>query len=181
MPPWARELLAWLKENAAWLISAWAVWIAVRGRRFDARRSYSEFVLKQRIEAATRMMQAAITHFGLLSQMADTQRRIDSGTLLPQVRDKMLEDLSALIPVARASMASLDEANAAALPFFTRQLLDAANDLATLHKRAYAKGGGTIDVDPAEVQKAMGRIHDVVQAELDIAGVIKYQRRLFRR
>ncbi len=182
MPPWLSEILAWLKGNAAWLVSAWAVWIAVRGRQFDARRAYSEFVLKQRIDAATRLMQASTAHFASLANVADTQHLLESGTLPDAVKAKLLQQVEQSVPRLQESMARLDEANAGALPFFSRDLMTAAGELAGLHYRAVSgPGGGVIPIQTREVQLAMTKVLDVIQAELDVAGVIEYQRRLFKR
>lgn len=181
MPTWLSVGLAAFKDLAAPLISLLAVWIALRGRTFDARRSYSEFVLKQRIDAATRLMQASVAHFALLADVADMQRLVKGGSLAAPVRQKMIEDIAAAIPRMKAGMAILDEANAAALPYFSRELMAATGDLSKLHYRAISDPeSGFVQLRIPEVQQVLTRVLDVIQAELDIAGVIKYQGRLFK-
>jgi hypothetical protein len=174
------EVLQWLTKNAAWLVSAWAVWIAVRGRRLDARRAYSEFVLKQRIDAAAALMQASARHVGLLADVADTRRRISAGDYPPNAVPIMNAYLERRLAEMADSIAKLDDANAAALIFFSNDLLAAARGLHQIHHQAIAQPYAFV-LDEMKAQQAAGRILDVIRRELDIEGVIEYQKGLFRK
>jgi hypothetical protein len=179
MPPWLPGLLTWLKDNAAWLVAAWAVWIAIRGRRFDAQRAYAEFLLKARIDAGTEVLKAANTHFQLLAEASAARAALNRGNLNPVVQAMAETARQRALDAMPVSMTRLNEASAAARPFFSTAFAGAVSTLFRINQDAQASGGTTFDFDAT--QTAMNSVVAIVRDELDVEQAIQYQRGLFKR
>lgn len=149
------------------------------GKHFDARRAYSEFVLKQRIDAAAELLKASLHHFQLLAEASLSRRTIKAGNLGPDGLVKAKKTLEEALDSLNESMARMNEAGAAAYPFFSSAFRWAVSDLFVLEQKAQFTGGE--DMDLGEVQAAFNHVVEVVHSELDVALVLEYQRKLFKR
>jgi hypothetical protein len=153
-----------------------AIWISQRTRKSEARRTFIEFTVKQRIEVASELLASLTNRIQLIDEASYWRQQADESTD-PKYQEfakrKMLERLGE--PYSKGT-ARMNDAWAAANTLFSGEVLSPGEAVVRLSNQA--------SYDPAKFDRsaasqALGALTVALRHELLVDEVIRYQVKLF--
>lgn len=154
-----------------------ALAVTVRGRAFDAKRAYAEFVLKQRLDSAGTLLGAFAAHNQNLTQVKAVQDAIKGGKLGEDELGRAKEERKRALLALAETMKDINHATGHATVLFRDGLVPHVKSLFDLQRRSTVSGG--FDFDYIEANQALAQLAIYFAAELNVSGVLEYQRSLF--
>ncbi len=157
------------------LAALFAIWLAERRSRFDARRAFVEFTLGQRTKVGAELIAALTTRAEVVHAACFWNEQVARNQNVAVATREFNRALNETLP---HSLTRVNDALAAAGLAFSQNVIDRANELIVMFNDVMVQTPLPVFDRPAALA-LLGRVTAALRDEMRFPDVLRYQERLF--